>query len=82
MSDYGQQVMRFCPTSATDVTGVGSALRAAREGAGLSLRSVATQAGVNAGHLARVENGERAISTLAHERVMRTIARHLAGRGT
>jgi transcriptional regulator with XRE-family HTH domain len=39
---------------------LGGYLRAARTRAGLSLRQLASRAEVNYGHLARIENGERA----------------------
>jgi transcriptional regulator with XRE-family HTH domain len=52
----------------------GEALRAMREGAGMSLRAMAWRVGCSHGHLARVEYGERALTRDMGHRVSRAIA--------
>ena len=57
-------------------------LRAVREAQGLSLRYVATEAGIDPAHLSRVERGERSLSVDALARLARVLglkdlARHL-----
>lgn len=42
-----------------DAASLGTYLRAARERAGLSLRQVALQAGIDYGYLSRIESGEK-----------------------
>lgn len=53
---------------------MGVVVRAAREGAGISLRLLASQAGVNHSHLSRFETGERPISRVMYEHLLAAIA--------
>ena len=57
-----------------EVTGEG--LRAMREGAGMSLRAMAWRVGCSHGHLARVEDGERALTRDMGHRISRAAADH------
>lgn len=56
--------------------------RAARAGAGLSARSLATEAGVSHSTLSRWERGEREVSLSTYEHLSRTLADYLAGEWT
>lgn len=47
---------------AVEIPGTGADIRAAREGAGLSLRALAAKTGVSAGHLSEVERGSRPVT--------------------
>lgn len=47
---------------AVEVPGTGAGIRAAREGAGLSLRALAAKTGISAGHLSEVERGTRPVT--------------------
>lgn len=61
---------------------IGDEFRAARQGAGLPLRALATEAGINHSTLSRWERGERDISTSTYEHLTRTLADYLAGKWT
>lgn len=50
-----------------------SPLRATRKAQGLSLRKVADQAGLDAGHLSRAERGHEGLSVDSLARVARTL---------
>ena len=60
--------------------GAGEVLRATREGAGISRRTMAVRAGCSSGHLARVESGECALTVDLSERINRAIALHILER--
>jgi plasmid maintenance system antidote protein VapI len=47
-----------------------------REGAGMSLRAMAWRVGCSHGHLARVEDGERALTRDMGHRISRATADH------
>ena len=69
------------PTTPTHAQ-TGAEFRAARKGAGLPLRALATEAGINHSTLSRWERGEREISTSTYEHLSRTLADYLAGKWT
>jgi transcriptional regulator with XRE-family HTH domain len=56
---------------------IGPVLRAVREGAGMSRRSLATAAGVDHSHLSRVESGERTLSPELLVKVLQAVADRL-----
>lgn len=60
--------------------GAGEVLRATREGAGISRRTMAVRAGCSSGHLARVESGECALTGDLADRINRAIADHILER--
>lgn len=55
----------------------GEVLRAMRDGAGMSLRAMASRIGCSHGHLARVEYGERVLTADFADRVARATADHI-----
>lgn len=61
---------------------VGGEFRAAREGAGVALRALADEAGIDHSTLSRWERGERQISTSTYEHLSHTLADYLAGKWT
>ena len=67
------------PSTATNPR-QGSTFRAARQGAGLTVRALAKEAGVDYTHLSRWERGEREISLVKYEHLSRTLADYLAGK--
>lgn len=69
------------PTTSTSAES-GAEFRAARQGAGLPLRALATEAGINHSTLSRWERGEREISTSTYEHLSHTLADYLAGKWT
>lgn len=71
---------RMNPGQNPNETSIGPALRAIREGAGLSRRGLAKAANVDHAHLARVESGERQMSPALLYRVLSAIAESLTGR--
>ena len=60
---------------------IGPVLRGVREGAGFTLRGLASEVGVTHSHLLRVESGERDISPELLEKVLRAIADRLMHKG-
>ena len=58
----------------------GAALREMRHAAGMSLRDMAQRAGCSHQHLARIESGERALTTDLAERIARATADHILER--
>jgi transcriptional regulator with XRE-family HTH domain len=60
---------------------LGAALRAIREGAGMSRRSLAKAASIDHTHLSRVEAGERVISPELLHKVLSALADRLLHRG-
>lgn len=54
-------------------------MRAAREGAGISQRALARQAGVDHSHLNRFEAGERPISESMYQHLLAALAGLMAG---
>ncbi len=67
------------PTSASRPPALGSTFRAAREGAGLSVREVAARAGRSHATVSRWERGERAIAEDTYQLLMQVLTDHLAG---
>lgn len=55
----------------------GPALRAARRGAGISLRNLAKQSGVSHTHIARFETGERPISLAKYQHLLHALGQSL-----
>lgn len=66
-------------TTATRPAALGSTFRAAREGAGLSVRQVAARAGRSHATVSRWERGERDIAEETYQRLMQVLQDHLAG---
>ncbi len=66
-----------CPAQSRQV---GTTFRAARRGTGLSIRTLAAEAGVSHTTISRWERGERDISLCAYEHVSLTLAHFMAGR--
>jgi len=60
---------------------IGPVLRAVREGAGMSRRSLAAAASIDHSHLSRVESGERTMSPELLVKVLQAIADRLLHRG-
>ena len=58
----------------------GEVLRATREGAGISRRTMAVRAGCSSEHLARVESGECALTVDLADRINRAVADHILER--
>ena len=54
--------------------------RAARQGAGVTVRALAKEAGVDYTHLSRWERGERPVSPVTYEHLSRALADYLAGK--
>ena len=65
---------------ATRPAALGSTFRAAREGAGLSARSLAEKAGLSHTTLSRWERGERDIAETTYQALMQLLIAHLAGK--
>ena len=63
------------PTTSTQT---GPTFRAARQGAGVSLRALAAEAGISHPTLSRWERGERDISRNTYEHLTRTLADYFA----
>ena len=68
------------PTIATTTAEAGATFRAAREGAGLSVRALARESGIDHSTISRWERGEREISPATYEHLSLTLAHYLAGR--
>ena len=66
-------------TIVTNSPEAGPTFRAAREGAGVSVRAIATRAGVDHSTLSRWERGDRAISQVTYAHVTHALADYLAG---
>lgn len=60
---------------------LGPALRAIREGAGMSRRTLAKAADVDHSHLSRVESGERTMSDALLVKVLTAVAARLLHKG-
>ena len=69
------------PTTATNPE-QGPTFRAARQGAGVTVRALAKEAGVDYTHLSRWERGERPVSLVTYEHLSRALADYLAGKWT
>ena len=54
--------------------------RAAREGAGVSLRALCREAGVHVSHVSRRERGHRELSEVAYQHLSLALADYIAGR--
>lgn len=67
-------------TIATHTAMAGSAFRAARQGAGLRIRALARESGVDHSTISRWERGEREISPATYEHLSLALADFLAGR--
>lgn len=65
---------------ATDPTTAGATFRAAREGAGLSVRALAARADVSPTTISRWERGEREIAPVTYEHLTQSLADFMAGR--
>ena len=70
--------IRSIPTPAHS----GAEFRAARRGAGVSVRSLASEAGIDHSTLSRWERGEREISPSTYEHLTHALADYLAGKWT
>ena len=71
------------PTTTTKPFGSGAqgpSFRAARQGAGLPLRTLARQADISHTTISRWERGEREISETTYEHLTATLAEFMAGR--
>ena len=55
----------------------GEVMRATREGAGISRRTMAVRAGCSSGHLTRLESGECVLTVDLADRIHRAIADHI-----
>lgn len=65
---------RAMPSTQTPVdTRLGPVLRQARKGAGVSIRALARQAGVDHSHVARFEKGERPISEAMYQHLLHAL---------
>jgi transcriptional regulator with XRE-family HTH domain len=67
-------------TIGTNSAEAGPAFRAARRGAGLSVRALARQSGVDHSTISRWERGEREISHATYEHLSLALGDYLAGR--
>lgn len=64
----------------TTPTSAGATFRAAREGAGLSVRSLASRADVSPTTISRWERGEREIAEATYQHLTLALAEFMAGR--
>lgn len=69
------------PERTPNDTLVGAALRAIREGAAMSQRSLAKAAGINHSHLSRVEAGKATLSPEFQQKVLAVINDRLHHKG-
>ena len=67
-------------TTPTPTASVGPSFRAARTGAGVSIRALASQAEISHTTLSRWERGERAVSLVTYQHLSHALADYMAGR--
>jgi transcriptional regulator with XRE-family HTH domain len=65
-------------TAGPESSTAGPTFRAARQGAGVSLRALALEAGISHPTLSRWERGQRAVSHITYVHLTRTLADYLA----
>jgi transcriptional regulator with XRE-family HTH domain len=68
------------PTNPVRSGAQGRSFRAARQGAGLSVRSLAERAEISHSTISRWERGEREISETTYQHLTLTLADYMAGR--
>lgn len=61
---------------------LGPTFRAARKGAGVSLRALCARAEVEHSHVSRWERGERRLSEVKYQHISGALADYIAGRWT
>ena len=68
------------PTSIPPTERPGETFRAARQGAGLTVRALAERAGIDHSTVSRWERGEREISETTYQHLSLALADYMAGR--